>query len=77
MWTEENSCGIAEPVVFIEVFVKVVTDRNQVKLQPDGIQTSSDGSFVASVIFENAKCALGLDRSVHSEQGTVDIVEIV
>lgn len=54
-----------------------MTDRSQVKLQPDGIHASSDGSFVPSVVFENAKCALGLDRSVPSEQGAVDAVERV
>ena len=42
----ENSGSKAGAVVFIEVFVKVVPNRNQIKLQLDGIQASSDSPLV-------------------------------
>ena len=73
----ENSSGLAEPVVFIEIFVEVVTDRNQKKLQPDGIQPSAHYSLVPAVIFEDAEGAFGLDRTVHAQQSTVNAVEVV
>lgn len=63
--------------MLIEVFVKVMTYRNQIKLQPDGIQTSPDSSLVPSVVFEDSKCTLGLNRAIHSQQGAVNAVEIV
>ena len=63
----ENSSGLAEPVVFIEIFVEVVADRNQIKLQPHGIQPSAHYSLVPAVIFEDAEGAFGLDRTVHAQ----------
>ena len=63
--------------MLVEVFVKVVTYRNQIKLQPDGIQTSPDSSLVPSVVFEDSQCTLGLNRTIHSQQGAVNTVEIV
>ena len=71
-----NSSGFAEPVVFIEIFVEVVTDRNQIKLQPDRIQPSAHHSLVPTVVFEDAEGALGLDRTVHPKQRTVNTVEV-
>ena len=49
----ENSSGLAEPAVFIEIFVEVVADRNQIKHQPHGIQPSAHYSLVPAVIFED------------------------
>ena len=63
----ENSSGLAEPVVFIEIFVEVVADRDQIKLQSYGIQPSAHYSLVPSVIFEDAEGAFGLDRTVHAQ----------
>ena len=62
--------------MFIEVFVKVVPNRNQIKLQLDGIQASSDSPLVPSVIFQYAKCTLSLDRAIHAEKGAVDAFEV-
>lgn len=72
----ENSSGLAELVVFIEIFVEVVADRNQIKLQPRGIQPSAHYSLVPAVIFEDAEGAFGLDRTVHAQQSTVNAVEV-
>ena len=45
----------------IEIFVEVVTDRNQIKLQLDGIQPSAYHALVPTVVFEDTEGALGLD----------------
>ena len=62
--------------MFIKIFVEVVADRNQIKLQPDRLQTSAHHSLVPTVVFEGAEGALGLDRTVHPKQRTVNAVEV-
>ena len=63
--------------MFIEEFVQVVPDRNQIKLQLHGIQTSAHYSLIPTVIFEYAEGAFCLDRAVHTEKCPVDALKII
>lgn len=54
-----------------------MTDRNEKNLKSDGIEPSAHDSLVPSVVFHNAKYALSLNRTVHSQQCAVDTVQII
>ena len=64
-------------MVLLQSLVEVVTDRNEKNLKSDGIDPSAHDSPVPSVVFHNAKCALRLNRTVHSQQCAVDTVQII
>ena len=78
---EKASKGHSGSVLFFHGFVaelvEVVTDRNEKNLKSDGIDPSAHDSPVPSVVFHNAKCALRLNRTVHSQQCAVDTVQII
>lgn len=66
-----------EAVGFVIVFVQVVTDRNEIKLQFHEIQASAHNSFVAAILFHDAEGTFCLDGSVHSQQGSVSALQVI
>ena len=61
----------------VVVFVEVVADRNEKKLGPDEIETSSSRSSVVPVLFHDPERTFRLDGTVPSQQSAVDTVQIL
>ena len=76
-----GGCGklrsLLELHLFVIEFVQVVPNRDQIKLQLDRIQPSSDNALIPAVLFYDTEGALCLDGAVHTQQRSVDAFEVV
>lgn len=58
-------CGLAFFLLFGEVFIQIMTNRNEKYLECNRFYPSADNPFIVAVIFQYAKCALSLNGPVH------------
>ena len=76
-----GGCGklrsLLELHLFVIEFVQVVPNRDQIKLQLDRIQPSSDNALIPAVLFYDPEGALCLNGAVHTQQRSVDAFEVV
>lgn len=57
---------------FVMAFVQVVADSNQTRLRLRESKTPAHDSLVVAVVLQDAGRTLGLSRSVHPQQGSVN-----
>ena len=59
------------------VFIKILSDRNEKYFKPDGFDASTHDSLVPSVIFHDSKSTFCLYGSVHSQECSMDTLQVV
>ena len=69
-------CGSCCFFLFVVIFIKVVSNRNKKYFQQNRFYSSSDNSFVPTVVFYNAKCTFCLNGSVHPQKCSLDTFKI-
>ena len=65
MLSYEILCGSCYFFLFIVIFIKIVSDRNEKYFKQYRFYSSSDNSFVPPVVFHDTKGPFCLNGSVH------------
>ena len=63
--------------LFVVVFIKILSDRNEKYLEPDRFDASSHDPPVPSVIFHDPKSTFGLYGTIHSQECPMDTLQVV